>query len=160
MIETEAKIRLSQEEFQELYQRLGSPDFVLQKNWGYYLEDGFLRVREEGDKKYVTLKRSNKGERYNSREELEVEVSDATIARDIFKVLGFDEHYYSKRRSTKEIDGLVVCLDEISGLGYFVEIEGEEKGIAQILASFGLSNHSIERRNYFEIIKESGNGKL
>jgi predicted adenylyl cyclase CyaB len=152
MIETEAKIRLSQEEFQWLYQKLGKPSFSLQRNWGYFLDGGFLRVREEGNKKYVTLKKLNKGEIYNSREELEVQVSDVSVARNIFTALGFEEHYYEKRRATKKIDGLVVCLDEISEAGYFVEVEGEEKGISQVLVIFGLNDSPIERRNYFEIV--------
>jgi len=154
MIETEAKIQLSKEEFRELYQRLGHPEFVLQKNWGYVSENSVIRVREEGEKKYVTLKRSNQAPgKYNSREELEIKVSDIDLTRRIFETLGLQKkYYYEKKRATTNVGNCVVCLDSIALLGEFIEVEGEAGNIEGVLENFGLSNHLIERRSYFELL--------
>jgi len=154
MIETEAKIKLSEEEFRTLYKRLDSPEFVLQKNWGYSSLDNIVRIREEGEDRYVTLKLSNQtcGE-YNSREELEIKVSDIDLTRRIFESLGLQKkYYYEKKRATTNVGNCVVCLDSIVGLGEFVEVEGEAGNIRDVLENFGLSNHPIERRSYFEML--------
>ena len=155
MIETEAKIQLSKEEFRELYQRLGHPEFVLQKNWGYVSENSVIRVREEGEKKYVTLKRSNQAPgKYNSREEIELMISDVGSVKRIFEILGLtNKYYYEKKRATTNVGNCVVCLDSIARLGEFVEVEGEANNIEGVLEGFGLLNKPIERRSYFEMLR-------
>ncbi|MFA5258832.1 MAG: class IV adenylate cyclase [Candidatus Pacearchaeota archaeon] len=154
MIETEAKIRLSSEEFNDLYLRLGRPDFVLQKNWGYVSMNNIVRIREEGDRRQVTLKLSNQASgEYNSREELEIGVSDIALTRRIFETIGLQNKYhYEKKRATKQISDCTVCLDCIVGLGEFIEVEGAAGNIKVVLESFGLSSKPIERRSYFELL--------
>jgi len=153
MIETEAKIRLDESEFQDLYKRFGSPDFVLQRNWGYFTSNGYVRVREEDGKKYITLKEKIDGSDI-SREEIEFEISDSYLAREMFKGLGLlEEYYYEKKRASINKSDCVVCLDRITKIGDFVEVEGKEKDITLVLKEFGLSNKSFERRSYFEMVR-------
>ena len=57
MIETEMKIRVNEGEFNGLYQTLGMPEFLLQRNWCFFIPEGYVRVRDEGTKKYITLKK-------------------------------------------------------------------------------------------------------
>lgn len=159
MIETEAKIKLDEKEFQVLYEKLGSPNFVLQKNWGYFSGNEMVRIREEGNGKYVTLKKSNQNSKYNSREEIEFGISDVQAAREVFGILCLaDECYYEKKRATKRIGGCIVCLDRITAFGDFIEVEGEAKNIEDVLTSLGLEKKPIEKRNYFELLKKVKDG--
>jgi len=153
MIETEAKIKLEKIEFERIYERLGRPEFILQKNWGYFTSDGFVRVREEGNQKYLTLKKKINGSNI-SREEIEFNISDTYLARQLLNGLGLlDEYYYEKKRASTRRSNCVVCLDRILKIGDFIEVEGEEKDILLVLKDFGLSNKSFERRNYFEMVR-------
>ncbi|VVB77734.1 CYTH domain protein [uncultured archaeon] len=157
MIETEAKIRLSEKEFNDLYEKLGSPDFILQKNWGYFFDENMLRIREEDEKRYVTLKRKSlekKANGYNSREEIEFGISDIEAAKKVFEIFGLPaECYYEKKRATVNKKDCVICFDKINENQYFIEVEGEEKDIERILKEFNLESKPIETRNYFQIIK-------
>ncbi len=155
MIETEAKIRLNKKEFEILSKILGNPYFLLQKNWGYLLSNGLIRIREEGKNKFLTFKKSNqKKQAYNSREEIEFRIANAKLIRRIFHLMNLGkEYYYKKKRATTQIENCVICLDNISEKGYFLEVEGKSKNIRNVLKKFRLDKKPVERRNYFEIVK-------
>lgn len=153
MIETEAKMKVSLDEFNRIHNRLGRPEFVLQKNWGYFTSDGYARVREESDKSYITLKKKI-NESNLSREEIEFEISNSSSARDMIKGLGLlDEYYYEKRRASCNRGNVIICLDDVKDLGYFVEIEGEEKDINFCLNELELNLRKREEKSYFEMIR-------
>ena len=60
-----------------------------------------------------------------SRTEIEVTVDDFEKARQFLEAFGFEKSFfYEKYRTTYEIDGLHLMLDE-TPLGSFIEIEGE-----------------------------------
>jgi adenylate cyclase, class 2 len=83
-----------------------------------------LRLRKD-DRVRLTYKGpSDVNSEVNSREELEVEVSDFATARKILKALGFQVvMIYEKFRTTWHLDGAEVVLDELP-MGTFCEIEG------------------------------------
>ena len=86
-----------------------------------------LRLRQD-DKVRLTYKGpSSEGERgVVSRVEIEFEVGDYESAKQFLEALGFHIYYfYEKFRSTYELNGVHVMLDELP-YGTFIEIEGED----------------------------------
>lgn len=83
-----------------------------------------LRLRKD-DRVRMTYKGpSDVNSEVNSREELEVEVSDFATARKILKALGFQVvMIYEKFRTTWHLEDAEVVLDELP-MGTFCEIEG------------------------------------
>jgi adenylate cyclase, class 2 len=75
-----------------------------------------------------------------SRTELEVEVSDFDAMQTILGKLGYHPHLvYEKYRTTYELDGAEIVLDEMP-YGNFVEIEGEAEAIEALIKRLGLQN--------------------
>ena len=155
MIEIEAKVKVSHEKFLEIYRRFGNPKFLFQKNWGYSYSGNIIRVREEGNRIYVTLKKVNNGKKYSSREEIEFNINDINSFRHFLDSIGIkSDNYYEKQRATITFMNSTICFDRISPNMEFIEVEGDEKSIEIILHDLGISEYPIERRNYFEIIAE------
>jgi adenylate cyclase class 2 len=68
-----------------------------------------------------------------TRTEIEVEVSDFDAMSAILMKLGYTPYMvYEKYRATYELDGAEIVLDEMP-YGSFVEIEGEEQKVADIM---------------------------
>ena len=102
-----------------------------------------------------------------SREEIQVPVNTESSA-DLIRILerlGFEQSgKVRKQRKVYRIDELKVCLDQVEGLGEFVEVEAkpaavgdvedfrQKKGaILQLLNELGLER--TERRSYLELIE-------
>lgn len=68
-----------------------------------------------------------------SRTEIEVEVSDFDAMQTILGKLGYHPHLvYEKYRTTYELDGAEIVLDEMP-YGSFVEVEGDKETIELVL---------------------------
>lgn len=75
-----------------------------------------------------------------TRTELEVEVSDFDTMQTILDKLGYHPHLvYEKYRTTYELDGAEIVLDEMP-YGNFVEIEGEAAAIESLIKRLGLQD--------------------
>ncbi len=88
--------------------------------------DEAMRLREDGESCELTYKGPRMASQSNSkaREELTVSVDDALAARRLLERLGFEEFAtVSKRRASFLLDKLRVDVDEVEGLGEFVELE-------------------------------------
>ncbi|GIL13261.1 MAG: CYTH domain-containing protein [Chloroflexi bacterium] len=73
-----------------------------------------------------------------SRFEAEVEVSDFEAMETILGRLGYTPYMvYEKYRTTYELDGAEIVLDEMP-YGNFVEIEGDEDTIEKVINRLGL----------------------
>ena len=128
-IETEVKIVLKKEKVAEIYAIIGNPDWNLQRNFIFNLEKGFLRLRYEQEKAFLTVKGERKDEEYNSRPETESEIP-LELFNSLSKVRGNSDYpvYYEKLRASAKFGKCTVCLDNLNG-NYFVEIEGNEGDI-------------------------------
>jgi adenylate cyclase, class 2 len=83
-------------------------------------QDHFLRIRKAKGKIIFTYKR---GEELNSIER-EIVVNDADQLQDILTFLGFrPEVKVTKTRQKTNYLDYEICLDEVEGLGSFVEVE-------------------------------------
>jgi adenylate cyclase class 2 len=81
-----------------------------------------LRIRIQGDRTIFTLKQNRSNEL--DCLERETDVSDATAMTDIIDLLGFKKftHVQKKRRKAKYKE-YEICVDEVAGLGMYIEVE-------------------------------------
>ena len=87
----------------------------------------FLRIRETGEQTTFTLKYHpgrNSSDIYSMPIEHEVLVSDATELQTMLTLLGFvPAMQIIKTRETAHIGEYEICMDEVEGLGSFIELE-------------------------------------
>jgi len=87
-----------------------------------------IRIKEQGAR--LTYKGPKLDSTTKSRLELTVKIDDARLMEEILGRLGFVlSATVRKRRSKYSYQGLTLALDEVEGLGCFVELEaaGEEE---------------------------------
>lgn len=82
----------------------------------------FVRIREQNEKKILTLKKQSKVVMQNK--EIEFEISDSVKARDFLETLGLVEWVtVEKSRLETSYKKYNFCMDRVKRLGDFVEIE-------------------------------------
>ncbi len=119
--------------------------------------DEALRLRRIGSAHYLTYKGPKLDLVSKTREEIEIKTSPAIKA--LLEHLGFAEAAcVLKRRSAFRKGDILLCLDEVEGLGSFVEMESlshekkATKDLLGILESLGLES---ETRSYLELMLEA-----
>jgi adenylate cyclase class 2 len=170
MIEAEAKVRAPHEPVEERLTELDAEHVTDKKQVDVYFAaphrdfadtDEALRVRHENGRAYVTYKGPKLDAETKTREEHETEVGDAETAVAVFESLGFDEFgRVSKQRSVYELDGKTVVLDEVDGLGSFVEVEVEAENSTEeatqdvfgTVEDLGLEPEASVRESYLELL--------
>lgn len=177
-IETEIKIKLSKEEYQKLEKELEKratflkemkqKDTYYQPTYRKFIHEGvikeWLRIGERGNKKILNYK--NWYDIYC--DEYEVEIDDVKSLENIFKALNLEKvALVNKMRKTYfYLDKYEFALDDVSDLGYFVEIEIKQYDedilleydkLLKVAKSFSLNLDHIDRRGYpyYFIQKES-----
>ncbi len=122
--------------------------------------DSGLRLRIEQGKKTNRTQLCFKGPRqkgqYKRREEIEFDISDEKMATMLLEALGFiTTLVVEKKRRLAQLDSCHVCLDEVEGLGNFVEIEGpNETEIEQVAIKLKLNEHQHIRSGYARMLAE------
>ena len=109
-----------------------------------------LRVRQAGRTVTVTYKGTPEVSRHKSREELEVEASDAAAVTRIFDRLGFQPVFrYEKYRTEyrKGQRGGIAMVDE-TPIGTFIELEGEAEWIDRTARRFGFREEDYITASY------------
>jgi len=129
-----------------------------------------LRVRRISNlgRAFLTYKRITDPGRNEEFDELEVEVSDFGTTVEIFKRLGFREDVViRKRRLLYRFDGVTFELNDVEGLGAFLDIEvisddveSAKKRIWEVAGSLGLTKEDVEPRLYVELVKEGAAGGI
>jgi adenylate cyclase class 2 len=98
-----------------------------------------LRVRMESGKSLLTFKGPVQPSNMKVREELETIVGDGPLLLSILEELGFQVWFrYQKYREEFALDDVIVAVDE-TPVGTFVEIEGGDRGIAEMAEALGRS---------------------
>jgi adenylate cyclase class 2 len=119
--------------------------------------DEALRIRREGAVSILTYKGPKLSSRAKTRFEVETEVGDAGASREILLSLGFTEvAVVSKRRDVFMYGDIEICIDEVEGVGNFIELEKRsddrekaERELFELASTLGLSR--FERRSYLEL---------
>lgn len=121
-----------------------------------------LRIRiENGSKTIFTLKQRQNVEL--SAIEAEVEIVDGESLPALIQLLGYYEVLsIHKKRRKAEYKEYEICLDEVEGLGSFIEIQkfssedGEkiQNELFDFLKQFGIKDSDRERKGYDTLIDE------
>lgn len=189
MVEVEFKASLEGTDLEELERRLAALGFVpcgsarerdLYFNGAgrdFRRTDEALRLRVRtslpgGEEESLLTYKGPKLDRLSSaRLELETGVSSGGTAGEILRALGFVPAVaVSKVRRLLRLDDATVCLDEVEGLGSFIELEtlvpsdsGREAAEARLLAlldSLGVPRAGLTRLSYLELLllRKAGEG--
>lgn len=122
-----------------------------------------IRIKEEGAD--LTYKGPKLDSETKSRREVRVRIEDPQAMESILESVGFSRAAVVKKRRKKyALKEAVLCLDDVEGLGAFLEVElaGGEDWWAQkrtaldIMAKLGISE-SI-RESYLELLAEGRSG--
>lgn len=124
--------------------------------------DEALRVRVEDEQAFLTYKGPKLDASTKTRRELEVPIEDADTALAVFESLGFTlVPLVEKEREAFTWEDAIVTLDEVEGVGSFVEVElvAPEDGVdaarervLSLASKLGLER--LERRSYLEMLLE------
>jgi adenylate cyclase class 2 len=86
------------------------------------LGDEVLRIRQAKGKSLFTLKKTQTN--HLDKIEREVEISDPVIFREALEYMDFHKEVeVHKTRIKTNYEDMEICLDEVKGLGSFVEVE-------------------------------------
>jgi adenylate cyclase class 2 len=169
-IEIEAKLKVeSLAEVEARISKLGGKlqQKVLQRD--YYFDhsaeallksDRCLRLRRQstGDNEEVilTYKGPKEKTRLKKRQEINLVVKDTNSAEKMVEALGYERRLsLEKKREIWQLDGCLICLDELPLLGKFVEIEGpDENKITQLQEKIGLGNLSHIPKSYASLMRK------
>jgi adenylate cyclase, class 2 len=128
--------------------------------------DEALRIRKipdnNGFKTFLTYKGAKMDDTSKTRKEIEVVVENRENTASILENLGFIPVVtIKKKRMIYEIDDLVICLDDVDGVGTFVEIErglkeGEDfqdslEEIFKTYRKLGITDGFV-RKSYLELL--------
>ena len=176
-LETEVKIRISQEDLDPIRTRLTelgarclSPR-KKEENRLFDFPDGNLvtcgcavRLRIYGDTTTLTFKGELKDDpRFKKREELESNVQDAKTLTKVLEGLGMSICFeYSKFREIFRLSldqrQVHICLDE-TPVGTFAELEGSPADIESLAAKLGWTPDLFIKKNYVEMYLEGKAGE-
>lgn len=89
--------------------------------------DAWLRVRDEGDKITLSLKKVD-GDRIEDQKEICLAVDDFDNAVELLSLIGCEPKAYQEtKRELWRLDGVDITIDEWPFLEPFVEVEGESE---------------------------------
>jgi adenylate cyclase class 2 len=125
--------------------------------------DEALRLRKMGDEAELTYKGARMAsQNTKAREELTLRTDNPLTAQRILERLGFREGYVvRKSRRTYQLDKLRIELDDVDGLGEYVELEvmtesPERSATLLETARKELALDKIEPKTYLELLIEKG----
>lgn len=101
--------------------------------------NGFIRVRDEGDKVTMTYKQKDDEFDLHGTKEIEVTVSDFDKTVELLKIAGWPPvTYQESKRETWEIGDVEVVLDEWPWIQPYIEIEGpSEERVREVADQLG-----------------------
>ncbi len=134
--------------------------------------DEALRIREEGDKCFLTYKGPKLDLQSKTRLELETIINDAATMTQILEKLGFQQLLVvQKERRIYQLERATISLDILESLGTYLEIEqvidNEEEyetireQLFDLLITLGLNPEENIRESYLELLlkKQAQNEK-
>lgn len=137
------------------YYKLRGREMELQKPGSY-----LIRIREDDDKNYLTMKKLTK-ER-GVWEEHELAIENYREMDIILREIGFVEIFtLHKKRTITKYKNYKICLDDVRELGPYLEIElvvkkGDflklQDNIKSFMFSLGIQENQIEKRGYPQIL--------
>ena len=167
-VEIEAKLKV--ESLEVIRQRLSelSAEFIsdrIEQDWyfddenvAFRTSDKALRLRcltvGEVQKVILTYKGPKMADEYKKRVEIELEVSCFETAEKILSQLGYNKAIVVKKcRQLWKFRSCEVALDDVEGLGFYVEIEGPRSEIIhEVQKKLGLAEKDHICDSYADLI--------
>ena len=126
--------------------------------------DQVLRIRNSNGFWKLDYKSPRLDNETKSRREYSVKIDDGSQLKDIFNWMNFKlVGEIEKTRRTYELNGMVICFDNVTNLGEFIEVEiiADEKDfesskvkIMSLLKELGISE--TIRKDYLELLWDKG----
>ena len=119
--------------------------------------DEAVRLRKTEGRFYLTYKGPKLDRLTKTREEISVEVKEWDSTAAFLKKLGFQEvQAIKKRRRYLKLNEYDIMLDDVKGLGSFIEVEKHGKYNPQELIGFlaSLGIKGSETKSYLELMLE------
>lgn len=109
-----------------------------------------MRVRDEGTRVTMTIKRTAAESRYDLEDEVEVSDFDTTVK--MLELMGMQKLYYvEKLRDIWETDRVQIVFDTYPGLPAYLEIEGQtEESVVSLESVLGLAEAQNDARGLYE----------
>lgn len=174
MIEVEFKAPANHGRVEPVLQEIGEKKEVLHQVDTYYSaphrdfneSDEALRLRMENGETILTYKGPKIDSGSKSRLEHEVQVESLDVMENILESLGFTEFQtVTKNRTVYEVNGYTVLLDDVEGLGEYVEVETEVdagvnnqeyrdgvEGARNLIERLGIDPSGTVRESYLELL--------
>lgn len=125
--------------------------------------DEALRLRTADGKTCVTYKSAKLDARSNTRQELETGIEDHETAQRLLEALGYTAVFtVSKSRWSFANGPVTACLDQVHGLGDYIELEilledetcrdEAVDSLLQILQQLDISPSALTRKSYLELL--------
>lgn len=187
MTEVELKAALTPAQAQALPRQLAEAGFLLKEalqesdvyfngsNRDFRKTDEALRLRAARDLRtgaetaQMTYKGAKIDERSNSRTEYETTVAPAKTARQVLEALGFTAVFTVEKQRRAFCSGdVTACLDEVTGLGCFIELEillesgDRDTAVDQLLSlldQLSISRQALRRQSYLELMMAAATEK-
>ncbi len=171
MLEIEVKARADHQKAKELLSEIGAKPIGVQHQRDTYYNaphrnfentDEALRIRSVNGRSVMTYKGKKLDSVSKTREEFETQV-DGGNTRSILLALGFHESgVVSKSREIFKYKDMIICLDNVQGIGEFIEvekmsdsgIESNREQIFRLLEKFGIEEKDSIRKSYLEMVLE------
>jgi adenylate cyclase class 2 len=126
--------------------------------------DEAVRIRTVGDEHFFTYKGPKLEYQTKTREEIEMRLEDAGPMTEILEKLGFSlVGNVIKTREYYSLENYWVAVDEVFGLGLFIEIEKqadsyEPEELVKVFEGLGIEREQMERKSYLELLMEKEGG--
>lgn len=161
---------LKEQGFQEVCSFNQQDEYFNHPERDFHITDEALRIRREQhdgkqDLCLITYKGANESHIGQSRQEVETRVEDEQKMRRILLALGFrSAAKVKKRRKEYKKEDLTVCLDELSGLGSYIELEivlpedrldvksATEDRLRELLSELSFIRPVVEPLTYLELV--------
>jgi adenylate cyclase class 2 len=137
-------------------------------NRNIYKEDMALRLRTDRiggrEQSFITFKGKGRDASFHDRTEIETSVGDGEALADILRSLDFSEVLTVRKKRRSYTKGpITVSLDEVEGLGFFVEVEyaaedteaDKERAVSAIdglIGEMNIESAMNEPKNYLQLI--------
>jgi len=173
MIEVEVKVK-SGDDVERRINSLGGMLIGVEEHIDIYFNhssrdfkdtDEALRLRKVNSHAELTYKGPRIGSISKTREELTLVVDSFNTCREMLKKLSFIEFIeLSKIRKIYRIDEFKINLDDVRGLGKYLEVEAEASSISdipnvegkirKILEKLGFREEQFIKKSYLELLLE------
>lgn len=133
---------------------------------GLYKKIGYsflIRIRQEGDKIFMTYKGAQ-AKRDGVWEEYEFVIDDRDKGIKMVEAMGLEKIIeINKKRKEYKIDNITICLDNITNLGYFIEIESQndndinKEKLNKLMKQLDIDQKQIIHKGYVTILLKQNN---